>query len=76
MANDRIFISCKHCGEQMTLAKYYPTIGHGIWHHESLDAFIKKHMECSPAFGGMDLGGDVCFELSTESEPTEDGVHA
>ena len=68
MANDRIFIKCRHCNECMTFAKYYPTIGHGIWFHESLDEFVIKHMMCSPAFGGMDLEGDRCFDLLTEDE--------
>lgn len=68
MANDRIKITCKKCSESMTFAKYYPTIGHGIWDEKSLSDFVHKHMQCSPAFGGMDLDGDRCFDLSTDSE--------
>ncbi len=51
------------------LAKYYPTLGHGIWDHEKLDAWVEKHMECSPHFGKVDLQGDRCFDLFTESDP-------
>ncbi len=69
MANDRIYIKCKHCGEYFTLAKYYPSLGHGIWFPESLDAFIEDHMRHSPAFGKMDLEGDACFTLFAESDP-------
>ncbi len=53
----------------MTLAKYYPIMGHGIWFHDSLDEFVTKHMECSPSFGKMDLEGDACFTLFAESDP-------
>ena len=72
MANDRIRIKCRKCSEEMTFAKYYPTLGHGIWFHEHLDEFVTKHMECSPSFGGPDLNGDRCFELFTESESAKD----
>ena len=66
MANDRIFIKCRHCNENMTFAKYYPTIGHGICFKDSLDEFVYKHMQCSPEFGKADLGKDRCFDLFTE----------
>ena len=70
MANDRIRIKCRKCGEEMTFAKYYPTLGHGIWssHIPYLEEFVSKHMECSPYFGGDSLNGDRCFDLFTESE--------
>ena len=68
MANDRIFFKCRGCGETKMLAKYYPTIGHGIWFPESVSEWVEKHMECSPNFGGMDLKGDRCFDLFTESD--------
>lgn len=71
MANDRIYIQCKHCREKKTLAKYYPTLAHGVWHPKSVCEWIEKHMECSPAFGGFDLGGDRCFDLFTESVEIE-----
>lgn len=49
------------------MAKYYPTLGHGVWFPERLCDFIDKHMECSPHFGSMDLNGDRCFDLFTDS---------
>ena len=68
MANDRIFFKCRHCSETKMLAKYYPTLGNGVWFPEEVCNWIEKHMKCSPAFGGMDLGGDRCFDLFTESD--------
>lgn len=68
MANDKIFIKCKHCGEHTTLFKYYPS-NYGLFHPDWVDAFAEKHFHCSPHFGKMDLEGDVCFELVVESDP-------
>jgi len=68
MANDHIFIQCRHCKEQRSLAKYYPTLGHGVWFPEKVCNFIEKHMKCSPSFGDQTLNGDRCFDLITESD--------
>lgn len=70
MANDRIFIKCKHCGYTTMLAKYYPGgLGHGVWNPKLVEAFIDKHMTCSPNFNKPDLDSDRCFDLFTESDP-------
>jgi len=66
MANDRIFLRCRNCGESTLLAKYYPS-NYGVWDRDQLCDFIDKHIECSPFFGRMDLHGDRCFDLFTES---------
>lgn len=71
MANDRIRMTCRHCGSERTLAKYYPEMAHGIFDPDAVCEWVEKHMECSPAFGTMDLNGDRCFDLSTESEKCE-----
>lgn len=68
MANDRIFLKCRHCGYTKMLAKYYPSIGHGIWFPGSVSDWVEKHITCSPAFGNMTLEGDRCFDLFTESD--------
>lgn len=68
MANDRLFFKCRHCGETKMLAKYYPTLGHGIWFPAKVSEWVETHMECSPAFGQMDLAGDRCFDLFAESD--------
>jgi len=68
MANDRIFFKCRGCEETLMLAKYYPSMGHGIWFPEMVSAWVEKHMECSPHFYDMDLKGDRCFDLFTESD--------
>ena len=67
MANDRLILKCRNCGDTMTFAKYYPTLGHGIWSPEKLDTWVSQHMMCSPRFGGIDLGGDRCFDIHTEN---------
>jgi hypothetical protein len=68
MANDRIYFKCRHCGETKLLAKYYPTLGHGVWFPEEMCKWVEHHMECSPYFGGQDLQGDRCFDLFAESD--------
>jgi hypothetical protein len=68
MANDLIFFKCRGCGETKILAKYYPLLGHGVWFPDSVSDWVEKHMRCSPNFGKMDLGGDRCFDLFTESD--------
>ena len=65
MANDRIFITCRGCGETTLLAKYYPT-NHGVWTRNKLCDFIDDHINCTAEFKG-DLKGDRCFDLYTES---------
>jgi hypothetical protein len=82
MANDRIFFKCRHCGETKMLAKYYPTMGHGVWDQDVVADWVGKHMMCSPAFYQMNLQGDRCFDLFTESDnrfqelyqPAKDGA--
>ena len=68
MANDLIFLKCRTCGHTKMLAKYYPTLGHGVWYPDEVSRFVEKHMECSPNFGYDDLKGDRCFDLFTESD--------
>jgi hypothetical protein len=50
------------------LAKYYPTLGHGVWNPQKVCEWVEKHMRCSPNFGKMNLGGDRCFDLFAESD--------
>ncbi len=67
MANDRIYIVCKYCREKAVLLKYYPS---GTYLPSGLDLedFLCEHIQCSPNFGGIDLHGDVGFDLLTEME--------
>jgi hypothetical protein len=58
---------CKNCGDKQLLAKYYPSMGHGMWSVEAFAVWVEKHMECSPYFGLFDLKGDNCFEVRSES---------
>ncbi len=67
MANDRIFMKCHGCGETKMMAKYYPTIGRGVWFPESVSEWVEQHM-WSCVETKMDLEGDRCFDLFTESD--------
>ena len=70
MANDRIFLKCRHCGKTKSFIKYYPS-AHGIQSSNFYDfaKWINRHMECNFDVGvKMDLGGDRCFDLFTESD--------
>lgn len=67
MANDRIWLECKHCGCKTLFAKYYPTLETDIWFQGKLGDFINRHVKCSPEFGNDNLKGDRCFNLMTES---------
>jgi hypothetical protein len=68
MANDRIFIICRHCKAGNLLAKYYPSNA-GVWWPDRVKDFVDKHIQCSPEFGKVDLDGDRCFDLIAESDP-------
>lgn len=72
MANDRIFLTCRVCNESATLVKYYPVGGFigGSFHPNplALADYLEKHMDgCHPNRRCQTLGGDVLFDLSTES---------
>ena len=71
MANDRIFIECRHCNEKTLFAKYYPS-NYGVWDMRKVASFIDEHMGCNPNVGiKMDLNGDRCFNLWTENANPE-----
>lgn len=66
MANNRMFLKCKGCGEYYVLAKYYPST---MWHtrredNESFNEWLGKHTYC-----GMEHTEDN-FELEYE-HPTK-----
>jgi hypothetical protein len=67
VANDKIIIRCRHCGEWGLLAKYYPS-NYGVWDSKALAKWIEDHMPCKPDFYGPSLGGDRLFDLFTESD--------
>ena len=74
MANDRIRIMCKVCGEDQCLYKFYPCWRDGqgggyVADHEILDEFFDKHIRnCHPFGYSMYLYGEPGFILYTESE--------
>lgn len=86
MANDRLIIRCKNCGEEDLLAKYYPPrppysvdgvinpldppLVQSHW-AEDVSDFVQNHMMHSRFYGGGNLGGDSCFEIIAESSAKE-----
>lgn len=67
MANDRLFLKCKHCGEEEVLARYLVT--EIDVRERSLPFFVRHHIEnCSPRMYHGDLGGDSVFDVVTESD--------
>ena len=73
MANNRIFIKCKVCGEDALLAKYYPSTG---WYIKrlgikNLDWFFDNHLHKEDP--GYDLmWGPTHFEMTYEQEDDKD----
>ncbi len=76
MANDRIRLKCRKCGEERTFLKYYPekfrknSIGSFIPFPETLEAWLVTHVneqvECRDIM--PTLYGNRCFDLVTESK--------
>ena len=73
MANDRIYIVCKFCGESELFYKFYPfTYAKGalrgyIKDPVRLDAFVTKHISfCHPNGSDTDLDGEPGFTFWCE----------
>lgn len=70
MANDKVYIRCKGCGNLVFLAKFYPsaqeTIEDGEWGNPGVREFINRHRDMCFALGQC-LGGDFGFEFICES---------
>lgn len=72
MANDRLMMKCRECGETTMLAKYYPS-GGGVWNRDKVCDFVDKHMdECVPS--GFDLDGNRVFDLYTENTTSQEAA--
>jgi len=55
MANNRLYLKCKECGEMMAFAKYYPSEEAGWYKNQNnLDEFFDKHHHSldKTGFGG------------------------
>ena len=50
MANNRMYLRCRKCGETLMLAKYYPTTGYTVFNpfykSSLMDAFFEVHKYC------------------------------
>lgn len=70
MANDRLYMRCRTCGEAKMLAKYYPG-PHSleIWDSDAMSKWMSDHLECnSGVWCHATMNGDRCFDLFTESD--------
>lgn len=82
MANDRLSIRCRHCGESTGFVKYYPTVqagGSGMLRLLPCEGpteasqfydWVQTHIHCAEAANGttVNLQGDPVFEMVTESD--------
>ena len=75
MANDRIWIKCTSCGEEILLTKYYPGLPLGeLWHEPNmLCSWLEKHLEHHPELPlhSLYLKGNPGLVFHTESEPDD-----
>jgi len=68
MANDRVFIVCKSCGDVALLLKFYPG-KLAEWDNKTpLVEWLDGHGKHHPRLQEGDLAGDPGFELFTESD--------
>jgi len=70
MANNRLFVVCKGCGDEKLLLKYYPT---GGWYPVdfSFSEWIEKHTVCyldANPHTDINVGGEP-FSIVYESSP-------
>jgi len=68
VANDRIHMKCRGCGDTLMLAKFYPA-DFGVWYPDMVSKWIELHIPCSVDRYASDLGGERCFDLFAESDP-------
>lgn len=65
MANNRVSLQCKTCGQKILLAKYYPSTGWGAYSSPSgtelfefLDVFVDSHGQCAIEDEDLITGGN------------------
>ena len=74
MANDRVYLACKACGETTLLFKYYPNGGSYFWEQD--EEFLNKHLvECGRG-RTIHLEGNPRFVLVAESQFEGDDIHS
>lgn len=72
MANDRVMLKCKGCGERFCLLRYFPRGNpkHFLkpsWVIEDFAAWLDAHCEgCHDGLRAWDLEGDPRFVTETE----------
>jgi len=74
MANDRVWLRCTTCGDQLLVAKYYPQ-SWIIWTRGvALERFVAEHLEHHPRDGRWCLAGDPGLAFETESDPSDGDI--
>jgi hypothetical protein len=76
MANDRIWIRCKLCGNGIPITKYYPsmTLGELNVSAARLHEWLEIHLrERDSSLGGPDLEGNPGLEFCTDDPDTATG---
>lgn len=80
MANNRVFLVCRECGEKKAIMKYYPSTKwttQSMWHHQatlkrlaSIEDWLEEH-DHNPDLKGTMWGHeffDLTFEIPDEKE--------
>jgi hypothetical protein len=68
MANNRMFLTCKHCGEKFCLGKYYPISWTSRINVIDFNDWLEKHDRHSSDRYDGDLGmGANFYELTYET---------
>ena len=66
MADDRVFIKCKTCGDSRMLMKFFSITG--MRAAAGIAEWIDGHSQCHPRLYDTTLKGDPGFALLTESD--------
>ena len=69
MADDRVYIRCKACGDKTTLMKFFSMSGMAA---KDITSWIRDHGTHHPRTFYATLDGDPGFELFTESGDEND----
>jgi hypothetical protein len=72
MANNRMYLKCRVCGEnskEQMIAKYYPTTGWYLWDPETIDEFFEQHHHASQWGAGFDLSFEIEPDFPSSAPP-------